>query len=948
VVNPTVTSTYNVIVTDFNGCQNTDDVIVFVNALPIADAGSPQIICNGQSANLTAYGGVSYAWSNGGNSQSVNVSPNFNTTFIVTVTDINGCSSTDNVLISVNLLPTANAGNNQSICLGSNATLSATGGVSYSWNNGAGNSQSVVVSPQNQTTYLVTVTDQNGCTSTDNVVVYINQLPIANAGNNATICFGNTTQLYATGGSSFAWDNGGNSAAITVNPNTTSTFIVTVTDFNGCQNTDDVTVYVNALPIADAGSPQIICNGQTANLTAYGGVSYAWSIGLNSQSVNVNPTINTTYIVTVTDINGCSSTDNVLVNVNQLPLANAGNNQSICLGSNATLSATGGIYYSWNNNAGNAQSVVVSPQFQTNYIVTVTDQNGCTSSDNVVVYINQLPLANAGIDQSMCYGSGTSLAASGGINYQWNNGSFNSVVNINPTSTTTYFVTVTDQNGCSAIDDVTITVNSLPIANTSPNQTICAGTTTNISANGGINYLWSNGLGNGQQVTINPTITATYIVTVTDANGCTASDNITINVNPLPLANAGPDQTICNGFTANINASGGIIYQWSNGFITSNITVNPTTTTTYIVNITNNNGCTANDEVTVNVNPTPVIISGPSNPTICLGNQIYLSVNGAYSYTWSPPTGLSAITGSSVTANPTGDMTYTIIGTDINGCIGTTSVNVVVNPLPVANFSSNDFSACQFFPIDFTDHSSTDVVSYLWNFGDHTVGSNNSSIEQNPSHLFENAGTFVISLVVTNNFGCTSTFTNPNMITIHPKPTANFNMTSNVVTLENPIVYFFDNSVNANTWSWDFGDPSTGSQNFSNTQTTLHEFSTSGTYNVWLYVETNFGCRDSIMKEITKDHDFTFYIPNAFTPNGDYNDGFIPKGTGYDQSKFEMIIFDRWGEIIYETKDISKPWNGCKQGHSDISQIGVYVYQIYAFEMDGEKHSYVGTVTIAR
>lgn len=955
-VSPNSATTYIVTVTSSIGCTAIASTMVSLYPNPVVAVNSNiQNFCNGNSAILSANSnipGTSYLWDDGTTAANRIVSPTATSSYSVTGTSPVGCINDTLHLITVysnpvlSLTPISPA-----VCIGSSTVINVNsniGGTTYFWNNGqSGNS--ITVSPSVNTIYTITGTSPIGCSSSNTILVNVLPLPIANAGTNTSICIGNSTQLVGSGGALYNWSNGINSPTNIVNPITTTSYILTVTDFNGCQNTDDITILVNPLPNAEAGSPQIICNGQSANLTAYGGVAYSWSNGLNSQSVNVSPTMNTSYFVTVTDINGCSSTDNVLISVNQLPISNAGNNQSICLGSSAILNASGGIYYLWNNNAGSSQSVVVSPQVQTTYIVTVTDQNGCTSSDNVIVSIYQLPQANAGIDHAICFGNGTSLSATGGVYYYWNNGSNTSSVNINPSTTTTYSVTVTDQNGCTDFDDVTITVNPLPIAIASPDQTVCYGTTTTISANGGIYYLWSGGLGNGQQVTIQPTITSSFVVTVTDMNGCSSSDNLTINVNPLPQANAGPDQIICNGSNAFLSASGGVIYQWNNGSITSNITVNPNTTTTYLVNVTDNNGCSANDEITINVNPTPTIICGPSNPSICLGEQIYLSVNGANSYSWSPPTGLSAVIGNTVSANPTGNISYNIIGTDINGCIGSTSVNLTVNPLPVANFSSIDFEACQMSPIEFTDHSSTDVVSYLWDFGDATVGANNTSTEQNPSHIFQNAGIFEILLEVTNGYGCKSTFTNPNLITIHPKPTANFNMTSNIVSIENPVIYFFDNSVNANTWNWNFGDPSTGSQNISSTQATLHEFSVPGTYNVWLYVETDFGCKDSIMKEITKDVDFTFYIPSAFTPNGDgKNDFFFPKGTGYDPSQFEMIIFDRWGEILYETSDITKPWDGRKQGHSAISQIGVYVYQIYASEMDGDRHKYIGTVSIAK
>lgn len=954
-VTPAVTTIYTVTATSTIGCTATATTTVTLFPDPIVLINSSVVnFCNGQTAVLTAYcnvPGSSYLWDNGQNTNVRTVSPTQTTNYYMSCTTPDGCIGTS--IITVNVLPnpvlTLNP-SSQAICYGSSTTVSVLSnlmGTTYLWNTGD-ITNTITVSPTTNTTYTVTGTSIYGCTTTSTVSITVLPLPLANAGLDQTICFGNTATLIASGGISYLWSNGNSSPLITVSPNNTSIYTVTVTDNNGCSATDNVTVFINPLPIADAGTAQIICTGQSANLTGFGGTSFLWSNGLTNQSINVSPTINTTYTLTVTDINGCTASDNVAITVNPLPTANAGIDQSICMGSFATLSATGGLYYQWNNNGGNTQTINVNPMSTTNYNVTVTDQNGCSASDQVVVTVNPLPNANAGIDQTICNGNSASLTASGGVSYLWNNGLMSPFINVSPITSTIYIVTVTDMNGCSASDQVIVNVNPLPFANAGTDQIVCQGGTIYLAASGGIYYAWSNGLGNNQGVTANPTVTTTYIVTVTDANGCSASDNVTVNVNPLPPANAGPDQTICNGSSATLVASGGISFNWNNGYTTQSITVSPIITTSYSVVVTDINGCSALDNVNVNVNQPPIIQMTPESPTLCQGQSILLSAFGASSYQWSPTLFLSSGSGSSVTANPTNTITYTVVGTDNYGCVGSNSITITVNPVPISNFVSEIIEVCQNAPVQFTNYSSPDAQYYYWDFGDPASGGDNTSALENPTHSFIGSGTFDVTLQVSNSYGCAASITYPNMLTVHAKPEADFNMNSTIVSIDNPRIYFFDNSSNAIEWLWNFGDPNSGPNNIATTSTTSHEYLANGEYDILLSVKSSFGCIDSVIKTVKKESDFTFYIPSAFTPNSDgNNDIFFPLGSGYDPNTFEMFIFDRWGEKLYETNDINQPWNGCKQGHHSPSPIGVYVYMISVAEQNGMKHKYKGTVTIA-
>ncbi|MCP4082770.1 MAG: hypothetical protein GY743_21285, partial [Planctomycetaceae bacterium] len=229
---------------------------------------------------------------------------------------------------------------------------------------------------------------------------------------------------------------------------------------------------------------------------------------------------------------------------------------------------------------------------------------GCTDSDDVIVTVNPVPQADAGPDVAVCDGECTTLTASGGINYLWSNSATAPSIDVCPSNTTTYIVTVTDANGCTASDDVIVTVNPLPVADAGPDVAVCLGDCTLLTASGGVSYFWSN-----QETTASidvcPNTATTYTVTVTDANGCTDSDDVTVSINPNPTAEAGKDVAICNGDCTLLTAIGGQTYLWSNNETTASIDVCPNTTATYTVTVTDANGCTDSDDVIVTVNPVP-------------------------------------------------------------------------------------------------------------------------------------------------------------------------------------------------------------------------------------------------------------------------------------------------------------------------------------------------------
>jgi LysM repeat protein len=784
--NQTTAGTYTVIATNAtSSCQSTMNlsVVISINANPIANAGTDISIPNGTSTTLSgsASGGsgtYTYSWSpaaslvnaNIQNPTTVNLSAT--TTFTLTVTDqVTGCTSTDQVTVTITGGPLSAIASSTlpAVCLGGSTQLLCTpsggsGSYTYSWSSAPAGfssvSQNPVVTPLLTTTYTVTVND-GFSTVASSVIITVNPIPAANAGADVNICNGSSTTLTASGGTSYLWSPATGLSAVNIAspiaaPTTNMTYIVTVTNAFGCSATDAVNVSLFATIPAYAGVDQTICNGQTAYLNASGGVSFSWSpvTGLNSTTIPnplATPTTNTTYVVQTTDGNGCTSSDNVVVNVNPNVVAFAGSDVTICSGSSTTLSASGGTNYTWSPAIGltstNISNPVATPLYTTTYIVTVSNSSGCSSTDAVTVTVNPGVTANAGADVNICSGSSVTLFASGGISYVWSPNVSLSATNVqspvaSPSSTTTYTVVVTGATGCSASDNITVTVNPTPNADAGIPVTICNHATAVLTATGGSSYQWSNGVLTAVNP-VSPGTSTTYVVTVSDITGCSATDLVTVTVMPYtaPVITSNVPTTFCNApINVTLDAGTGYsAYQWSNGLASQ--TINVTNAGSYYVIGTSANGCSDTSNV-VHVasypGPTPPVIMADGPTSFCEGDQISVTLSTSipyYTYSWS-----------SGSYTPTIHVTHTgyywVTVTDSTGCSATSlaPAHVQLVPLPVAYMNYNAFGTY----VEFFNYSLNDT-SYYWTFGDGA----NSTLE-NPIHTYPGPGNYTVTFIATN------------------------------------------------------------------------------------------------------------------------------------------------------------------------------------------------------
>lgn len=306
------------------------DTFIITN-LPTVSAGSPATICYGDSTQLSGSGGIKYKWSPSTSLSDANIanpvtSPKATTTYTLTAEDGNGCQMTSSVKITV-LKPDLVVSSDTSVCKGSTIQLKASGGVFYSWTPATGLSNSNIAkpyaNPKVTTTYYVTVEDTTGCKLTDSIKVTV-YIPKITVSPDVTICMGDSSQISASGGVSYAWSpsiglSNPNIANPFAFPKQTTTYSVIVTDSNGCQVTEKITVNVNKALIT-VSAPSFICSGDSVQISATGGVSYKWlpEAGLNDPTISnpiAKPLVTTNYVVFVKDTNGCTASDSVLVNV---------------------------------------------------------------------------------------------------------------------------------------------------------------------------------------------------------------------------------------------------------------------------------------------------------------------------------------------------------------------------------------------------------------------------------------------------------------------------------------------------------------------------------------------------------------------------------------------------------------------------------------------------------
>ena len=860
-------------------CSDTETITVTVNPLPVVASGGPFVMCNGETEQLSVNvsGGlppyVSYSWGNGSTLNSTTSptptsSATATTTYPVSVTDSRGCVGTTNVTLTVNPLPVVNAGNDLTLCNQPVPTTltgytPTTGGTGV-WSGSSNVTSAGVFTPSATGTQTLTYCFTNsttGCQACDNILVTVVNPTAANGGPDTTACFLGSPIVLPSGGT---WSG---SSQVTSAGVFTGTIVgpVTLTYSVGtgsCLTSDQVVVNVLAPPTANAGPDQTICAGTTVTLASSGTstngtiTGYFWSGGTVSNptlaTVTATPTITTVYNVTMVDASGCPGSDAVTVTVNPLPVVNAGADIQLCDQPVATQltgfsPATGGTWSGQNVSTGGSYSPNGTGQFTLTY----TYQNPttlCTNSDQLVVTVITATVANAGPDINLCQSNTPVQIVPGNTGGTWSPAPVTSTGSFTPNTPGVYNLTYSIGSGtCLTTDQMVFTVYSLPTANAGLDASMCVGDSVSLqgSATGGLapyGYAWNNGAtltnANQSSTLAFPPATTTYQLTVTDAHNCVSTDDVIVNVNTLPVVNAGNNLTLCDqpitetltGFSPTTGGVG----TWSGTGITNpnGQFVSPGVGTywLYYTFTAGGNSCQNVDSIQVTVNP-PVIANAGPNLTLCLNE-------GTYQLTgFNPPTG-GTWTGTGITNASNGVFESGIMGVGTHTltlsygtgtCFSSDQTQVTIQPLPVVTAGTNQTLCGNALPFNMAGYSPTSGGT--WEGPGITNGT------QGTFDPAIGAGSYNVFYWFTDPItGCADT--SFKTVTISPVPVANFSVAPLGCT--NAPVDLTNTSTGANSYEWNYGNGHITSGFDPN-----YTYPNPGIFDIMLVASNNFGCRDT-------------------------------------------------------------------------------------------------------
>ena len=771
------------------GCSN--GLFTFATTAPVSSPMTVNYVIGGTAINGVDYSLISDSViiQTGQDTATVSIQPLLNgTTGTVILGAIRAC---DTVYDTIKIVPydpmNPITSGTATLCQGASTTIGVTnsGGIpsyTYNWSNSLGTSTSYNVTPNQTTIYTVTATDACGQSESNDVTVTVNNNVTLLVNPSApTICPGDTVTLNVTGAGNYTWSP--NTALSTTtgptviaNPTTTTTYTVTGS-LNGCSGTGQVVVTTaNNLAVNVTPTNPTICPGDTVSLTASGGAtSYTWSPATNlsantGATVIANPTNSTTYTVVGTK-GGCSgsATVNVVAN-NNLPLT-VSPSTSICLGGNGTIltATSAATSYTWSPATGLSAtigfSVTANPTATTTYTVTGT-KGGCSNSSSVTITVISISAIADSTDEHCGQSNGTAtVTPSGNCSqnwvYTWNTVPVQHTQQVTHLSAGPYTVTVS----CgTCATTATTSVNNLPgpsVAISSITNSTCglangSATAAATPITGTYNYHWSN---NQQGQTLSNVAAGIYSVTATDANGCNATNTVTITTTPIPIVSIANNTAADCGFpnggaTTNIiNGTSPYTYVWNSAppQITQNL--QNVIAGNYSVTATDSNGCTNSVSVAISQNPGPTVTATSINE-ICgqaNGSASALASGGVNNYTYSWSNGEITALDTGLTAG-----VYTVTISD-GGCSATNSIIVNETFGPTAGFNVYPANLTILDgPVYFHDYSAPNVVSWIWDFGD---GSGTVDTTSSPLHNYNNIGTYGVTLIVIDNNGCKDTIT---------------------------------------------------------------------------------------------------------------------------------------------------------------------------------------------
>ena len=626
--------TYSVTVTDAIGCEAETSIAVAEFNLPEPSIVGETAFCEGASTTLSADAAyTSYAWSIG-NATTSQISVSTAESVSLTVTDSNGCVGVANTSTLINPLPIPVIVGDLDFCPEGNTTLSTTENyASYSWSTGSTSDSTLVDTDE---LVSLTVTDANQCTATTTAQPALYEVTPPNITGDLDFCVGESTLLTATAGyASYTWSDGQDEAEATFS--TTGAVMVIVEDLNGCLSEAEVQLGNFPQEVLTVTEGAGFCEGESTSLQASGNfTSYAWSTTEGTATITVDQA--DTYSVTATDVNGCTATADATVEEYLNPTPVIDGSLSFCAGFNTTLGTEENyVSYLWSDNSTDPELTVDTPG---DVAVTVTDSNGCTGSTAEMVELaDGLSPVIVG-PTGFCPGESIVLRVAG--NYatiSWSDGSGADTLVVD--SPGAYAVSVTDNGGCAGENATQIAAFPAPSISIVGPDSLCAGTTVELSANGDAgDLLWNTGSPN----TMISATAGTYSLILTDTNGCPASDELTITEVALPVFEIDGDDFFCAGDQVTLSVTpfdlATYSYDWSTGDDGGSATVNQEGEVS--LEVTGQFGCAASNAVAVLEVPLPMADPGSPGLLDCDTDEVLLggpnsSEGDNYIYTWSGP-----------------------------------------------------------------------------------------------------------------------------------------------------------------------------------------------------------------------------------------------------------------------------------------------------------------------
>lgn len=755
------------------------------------------------------------------------------------------------------------------------------------------------------------------------------------------VCLGEEVTLDATSdsGALVTWD-GGITNGVPFTPSLgTTTYTATSADPDDCEYTIDIVV--NDTPsvtiTVDAAE---ICDGETVTFTEGGDAdTYVWDPVDVVDGVPYTPaglgttTYTLTGTITATGCTGMTTTD---VTVHALPTVTAAADfTEICLGEEVTFTGGGADTYTWDMGVTDGVPFTPGGTGTVTYTVTGTDAaTGCENTATVDVTVNDAPTVTATADfTEVCEGEMVTLTGGGAATYTWDGGVTDGVAFTPPLGTTTYTVTGSTGSGCEGTATIEITVNALPTVTASADDTnVCEGDEVTLTGGGAATYTWDGGVTDGVPFTP-PLGTTTYTVTGTDGSGCEGTATIDIEVETAPAVTASADDTeICEGETVTLTGAGADTYVWDGG-VTDGVAFTPAGTGTIDYTVTGTDatsGCTGTATISITVNETPAVGASATSTEVCLGESVTLTGTGADTYVWD-----GGITdGVAFTPASEGTTTYTVTGTSAAGCSATATITIsVIDCEPVVPAFSLTSPVCVGDCITITDQSTGAVASWDWDFGG--AADPTTSTDQHPTICLTTAGTFTIQLTTTSSTGTVSSISES--LTVNDNPT--------LVATEDTIVDLGDAAIlvasttSSGTFSWspdrtvDCPDcPITSADPAENT-----------TYTVTLTDENGCTASDSVMVLVNFIEGVG--VPTAFSPNGDGNNDILYV-KGYALESISFTVYNRYGQVVFETSDQNIGWDGTFQNQEE--NPGVFTWVLHYEFLNGKSGMQKGNTTLIR